>query len=182
MPKTFKEKFNFALSKINNKKPIALILAKEKENFPKNFMWHFYLVMLAYIVICILFSIIKIGNNEPYTPYLLLSLPLPAIYFLAFYISCKEKKQRDVIKLVNDSLLYSISAIVALFAVIKTVPHSQHDPFSYLLESWTAYIALSFYAFFLFIKAFITISESIENIKSYREQSKKDSNEDNPHT
>ncbi|MCX3310921.1 hypothetical protein ORN12_18240 [Pantoea vagans] len=174
----FKKNLILALNKINKIKPIALMLDKEKVNLPKNFMWHFYLVILAYVVLGILFSIIKIGNNKPYTPYFLLSVPLPAIYLLAFYISNKEKKQRDLIKLVNDSLLYFIAAIVAFFAVIKTVPHSQHDPFSYFLESGTAYIALSFYAFFLFIKAFITMKESIENIKSYKEQSKKDSIED----
>ncbi|MBK0127059.1 hypothetical protein IAE30_25280 [Pantoea sp. S61] len=175
MLKNIKKIFNLALSKIKKAKPIASILTKKKENLPKNFMWHFYLVILAYIIICILFSIIKIGHNKPYTPYLLLILPLPAIYFFGIYISSKEKKQRDVIKLINDSFLYLISAIVAFFAVIKTVPHSRYDPFSYFLQSGTAYIALSFYVFFLFIKAFITISESIENIRSYREQSKKDS-------
>lgn len=155
------------LTNKKNKLPLAVILIKDRENFPEKFMFKYFTVILIYIILCILFSILEIENNSSYTPYLLLTLPLPAIYFSWNYIACKEKKQRDIIKSVNDSLLYVISGIVALFAVIKTVPHSKFDAFTFLLENGITYIALSFYSIFLFIKAFIAIAESRENINSY---------------
>ncbi|MXP59216.1 hypothetical protein [Pantoea sp. Taur] len=155
------------LTNKKNKLPLAVILIKDRENFPKKFMLKYFTVIITYIILCILFSVLEIENNSSYTPYLLLTLPLPAIYFSWNYIACKEKKQRDIIKSVNDSLLYVISGIVALFAVIKTVPHSKIDAFTFLLENGITYIALSFYSIFLFIKAFIAIAESKENINSY---------------
>jgi len=129
---------------------------------------YFTFSMIMSFVIIIFLIIIQIQIGSQYYTLLLLIPPLPAIFFFWKYVQMKEKVQRDIIKSLNDGVLYMVSGCVALFGLIKTLPYNSFDIFDILFKNNIAYIALCFYSILVFIKAYVAICEAKENISNYK--------------
>lgn len=129
---------------------------------------HFKYLMLTYLILIIVLIFIQLKCNSPYTPLLLLLPPLPAIFFFWKYVQMQEKAQRDVIKSLNDGILYIVSGIIALLGLLKTLPYNSFDIFDVLLKNNIGYILLCFYSLLVFIKAYVAICETKQNISILR--------------
>ncbi len=129
---------------------------------------HFKYLMLTYAILIIILIFIQLNFNSPYIPLLLLIPPLPAIFFFWKYVQMQEKAQRDVIKSLNDGILYIVSGVIALCGLIKTLPYSSFDIFDILFRNNIGYTLLCFYSLLVFIKAYVAICETKQNIKIIR--------------
>jgi len=132
----------------------------------------FTFTILTYLLLLVLVFIIQIEYTNKYFAFLLIAPPIPAIIFFWKFVKIKKKPQRDVIKALNDAIIYIISGIVALFGLLKTMPHVQFDIFDILLKNDIGYLLLCFYSILIFIKAYVAICETRANIKLL--QAKKD--------
>lgn len=99
------------------------------------------------------------------SPYWLLS-PMLAPAILSLFITITRKKEiRDIIKSSNDTLLYSVSAIVAALLTLKTISLKSPDIFStYMTNGW-GYFMVSLYAILLVMKTSVALSELFENYR-----------------
>ena len=90
------------------------------------------------------------------SPFYLLIPIIPVVYILFRIIRTKNKIERDVIKSLNDSILFSISFLTTCTLTFKTVDYLNYDIFAILFS----------------IKTSISICEAIENNKALKESLK----------
>ncbi|HGU9978044.1 TPA: hypothetical protein ACNFP5_004867 [Enterobacter ludwigii] len=106
------------------------------------------------------------------SPFYLLIPIIPVVYIVFRIIRTKNKIERDVIKSLNDSILFSISFLTTCTLTFKTVDYLNYDIFNELMKKNTGYYLISIYAILFSIKALISICEAIENNKALKESLK----------
>ncbi|WP_233980932.1 hypothetical protein [Pectobacterium versatile] len=140
-----------------------------KKNIPGSSKGYVYLFLFNISAIPL---VILINTNSIIT----LFIPLVWLLITTFFILRTDDKLKiNIIKSMNDLFLFIISAFVAAFGVIKTIPNFEFDIFSILMKNSAGYLSLCIYSVMFFIKSAITYIELKENRAIYKEAKAKKS-------
>ncbi|MDT7009227.1 hypothetical protein [Enterobacter cancerogenus] len=97
-----------------------------------------------------------------YIIWLFIPLIVPILFSICIIIT-RNKEQRDLIKSLNDSTLFSISAITTALVIIKTIDLTPLDAFDLLMKNRVGYILICGHTILYTIKATIAMCETYEN-------------------
>ncbi|ARJ44199.1 hypothetical protein B1H58_04730 [Pantoea alhagi] len=109
---------------------------------------------------------------QPLNSLVWLFIPLIApIIFSVIIIITRNKEQRDLVKSLNDSVLFSISAITTGLIIFKTIEIHDINIFNLLVHNRVGYLLICGHTILYTIKATIAMCESYDNwLKLFKEK------------